>query len=144
MKKSLLLLTLIVVFTQAQAQKIKEKHVPTNVVSAFHKSYPMVKTVHWHRIGERFEASYDRDKMEKNLIYDVNANLVEYKMEIMASGMPTAASDYMKKNHKEHKVRETYKVTDASGNVSYEAEVKGMDLYFDANGNFIKSLKDKD
>ncbi len=57
----------------------------------------MVKTVHWHRIGERFEASYDRDKIEKNVIYDVNANLVEYKMEIMASGLPSAASDYVKK-----------------------------------------------
>ncbi len=142
MKKLILLLTLVVIFTQAQAQKIKEKHVPTNVVNAFHKSYPMVKTVHWHRIGERFEASYDRDKMEKNVIYDVNANLVEYKMEIMASGLPAAASEYVKKNHKEHKIRETYRVTDANGNVGYEAEVKGLDLYFDANGNFVRSVKD--
>jgi hypothetical protein len=29
-------------------------------------------------------------------------------------------------------------VTDAAGKISYEAEVKGADLIFDENGNFVK------
>jgi hypothetical protein len=36
------------------------------------------------------------------------------------------------------KISEAGKVTDANGKISYEAEVKGKDLVFDENGNFVK------
>lgn len=32
-------------------------------------------------------------------------------------------------------------ITKADGAVEYEAEVKGIDLIFDKNGNFIKKIK---
>jgi hypothetical protein len=34
------------------------------------------------------------------------------------------------------------KITKANGEVNYEAEVKGQDLIFDANGRFLKSIKE--
>ena len=133
---------LVVIFTQVQAQKIKDKDVPANVMSAFGKSYPTVKNANWQKTSNGFEVSYDKDEMERNTSYDANGNLIENRTKIMASGLPIAATDYMKKNHKDHKIKETYRTTDASENAGYKAKIKGLDLYFDANGNFVKSVKD--
>ena len=43
MKKLVLLLAIGGLFTQAQAQKVMAKDVPTAVTSAFNKAYPSVK-----------------------------------------------------------------------------------------------------
>ena len=51
--------------------------------------------------------------------------------------------EYVKKTYKEDEVKEASKITDANGTVTYEAEVKGKDLIFDSNGNFIKAIKDQ-
>ncbi len=39
-------------------------------------------------------------------------------------------------------MKEAAKITDAHGVVTYEAEVKGMDLLFDSAGKFLKEVKD--
>ena len=45
------------------------------------------------------------------------------------------------KNYKNQKVKETAKIITAKGNIIYEAEIKGKDIFFDNNGNLI--TKDK-
>lgn len=56
--------------------------------------------------------------------------------------MPKGILDYVKTNYKGQSVKEVAKITDAKVTVTYEAEIKGMDLLFDANGKFIKEVKE--
>jgi hypothetical protein len=56
--------------------------------------------------------------------------------------LPASIADYVAKNYKGEKIKEAAKLKMANGDINYEAEVKGMDLIFDANGKFIKSVKD--
>jgi len=46
------------------------------------------------------------------------------------------------KNIRAKKIKEAAKITDAKGVVTYEAEVTGKDLIFDASGKFLKEIKD--
>jgi hypothetical protein len=42
------------------------------------------------------------------------------------------------------KISEASKILDATGNLSYEAEVENIDYIFDANGSLIKQEQDKE
>ena len=46
---------------------------------------------------------------------------------------------YVKQHYKGAKITEAGKVTDAQGKLSYEAEIKGRDVIFDKEGNFVKA-----
>ena len=59
----------------------------------------------------------------------------------MPSTLPSGVMTYVKTNYKEDEVKEASKITTANGAVTYEAEVKGLNLIFDSKGSFIKSAK---
>ena len=67
--------------------------------------------------------------------------IVETEIEIKVSQLPKNALQYLKDNYKNQKVKEAAKIVTEKGTVIYEAEIKGKDLLFDENGNFI--TKDK-
>ncbi len=141
MKKLILLLAIGGFSMQAQAQKIMTKDVPAVVTSAFKKAYPAVKDVDWTKEGKNFEAEYDLHKREMSVTYDATRKVIETEEEIAASALPAGVMEYVKKNYKEDEVKEASKITDAHGVVTYEAEVKGIDLIFDSKGAFIKTAK---
>jgi len=57
---------------------------------------------------------------------------------VKSTDVPVAVAAYVKVHYPGAKITEAGKVTDAQGKMSYEAEVKGKDLVFDEQGNFIK------
>ena len=142
MKKLILLLLIGGLFTKAEAQKLSAKDVPSAVMNAFNKAYPSIKDVDWSKKGDDYTASYDSKKVDNSVTYEVNGKLIETEIKIAPSTLPSGVMEYVKKNYKEDEVKEASKITDASGTVTYEAEVKDLDLIFDSKGDFIKSVKD--
>ena len=57
---------------------------------------------------------------------------------IPVTELPAAVAPYVAAHFKGANIKEAGKITDASGKVSYEAEVNGGDLIFDENGKFVK------
>jgi hypothetical protein len=53
------------------------------------------------------------------------------------SDLPPAVFQYVKTHYNGAQISEAGKVTDAKGKQTYEAEVKGKDLIFDLNGNYL-------
>ena len=141
MKKLILLFAIAGLFTQAQGQKLKAKDVPVAVTAAFEKAHPATKDVDWSKDGNNYEVEYDVNKTDMSITYNSSGKLMETEMEIKASALPAPVMEYVKTNYKEDEVKEASKITDASGIVTYEVEVKGMDLIFDSKGNYIKSMK---
>ena len=142
MKKLIILLAIAGFVTQADAQRLTKKHVPAAVKEAFSDAHPTVKDVDWSKDGSNYEVEFDVKKMDNSFTYDATGKLVETEIEILASDLPKGVLEYLKKNYHEDEVKESSKITDATGNVTFEAEVKGMDLLFDDRGSFIKSVKD--
>lgn len=127
---------------RAYAQKIKETEVPANVKSAFEKKYPNVKVEKWEKEGADFEAEFDLNKVESSALFDANGSFKEIEQEINTTELPKPATEYCTKTFADYKIVESSKITDASGTITYEAEVKKgkeeLDVIFDQKGNFIK------
>lgn len=142
MKKLVLMMAVAMITSLTFAQKIQEKDVPASVKASFQKQYPNIKEVKWDKEGEKFEASFDLNKIDNSVLFDAQGKILETEVEIELNHLPKGVLEYVKANYKGQNVKEAAKITDAKGIVTYEAEIKGMDLLFDNNGKFIKQIKD--
>ena len=111
-------------------------------MAAFNKSFTGVKEVKWEKEKGNYEANFRQDGVKKSALYDASGNWLETETSITVAELPDAAKDYMAVNYKGDKIKEAAKLKMANGDDNYEAEVKGMDLIFDAKGMFIKKMKD--
>ena len=141
MKKLALMMVAVMIASLTFAQKLQEKDVPIPVKTALKKQYQNTKALKWEKEGENFEAEFELNKTEQSVLFDAQGNLLETEVEIKLTQLPKGVLEYVKANYKGQKVKEAAKITDAKGTVTYEAEIKGMDLLFDSNGKFIKEIK---
>lgn len=138
MKKSAILLAAMFAVTFANAQKVSDKEVPTAVKTTLQKNYPNAKELKWEKENGNYEAEFEVDETDYSLLIDVSGNILETEIEIKVDALPANAKAYISKNYAGQKIKEATKITDNKGVVTYEAEIKGKDLLFDSNGNFIK------
>jgi hypothetical protein len=144
MKKTLLILALVSGITYANAQKIKEADIPAAVKTEFKSLYADAKEVKWEKEKGNYEANFTKDKTEMSVTIDASGKLLETETTIASSALPKAATDYLAKNLPGKKIKEASMIKDASGKVTYEAEVDEVDYKFDAQGNFLSKEKDND
>lgn len=140
MKKKLLTATVILLAAaSARAQDIKTKDVPAAVKAALLKKYPEAAKIGWEKEKGNYEANWGGKSGEDNSVQFTPAGeFVEIVKAIPISDLPKSIVPYVKQHYHGAKVTEAGHVTDATGKTTYEAEVKGADLIFDENGNFIK------
>lgn len=135
-------IAIIAMYTVSLAQehgdkKEKAVNVPAAVTAAFAKQFGTADA-DWEKEGVNYEAEFEHNKRETSTVFSADGKLLETEVEISVTELPAAAMEYIKKNHAGATVKEATKITDAAGVVTYEAEIKGKDLIFDAKGNFIK------
>ena len=131
MKKILLFVALLLSVNVVSAQKLRSSKIPMAVKTAFTKAQPSIKKVSWSKEDANFEASFDNAQgKDMSVVLTPAGEIVETELEIAFSELPQAAQIALKGK----KVKETAKITDAKGNVKFEAEVGRKDLLFDANG----------
>ena len=155
--KSTIITAAIIVFAMnlASAQKIKETEVPKSVLTSFQTHFKGAKANAWdkEKNGE-FEAEFEMNKVEMSANFSSDGTLIETEEEIAISSLPKSVEEYINKNYLGSKIEEAAKITDASGKMTYEAEIKKgkeeVELLFDSNGQFLKKVaelkdeKDKD
>jgi dUTPase len=142
MKQLAIMIAAGLITTSAFAQKIQDKDVPAAVKATFQKSYPNTKEVKWEKEGDKYEASFDVNKVDNSVLFNANGEVVETEVEIELNQLPSGVLEYVKTHYSGQNVKEGAKITNAMGVVTYEAEIKGMDLLFDTDGKFIKEMKD--
>jgi hypothetical protein len=142
MKKLTMIIALGFGSTLTYAQKVQEAEVPASVKTTFKKEYPSVKEAKWEKEKGNYEASFDLNKVDNSVLIDAQGNLIEKEVEIELKQLPQGVLEYVKKNYAGKEPKEAAKITDAKGVVTYEAEMKGMDILFDSTGKFLKEVKD--
>lgn len=138
MKKLALMMVAGMISSFTFAQKLKENDVPTPVKTAFQKQYPNAEETKWEKEDGNYEAEFEIEEADYSVLIDASGNILETELEIGIEALPANLKDYVVKNYSGQKIKEAAKITDAKGIVTYEAEIKGKDLIFDSNGNFIK------
>jgi hypothetical protein len=132
-----------VIGLSATAQKLNSTKVPAAVKNAFSSAYPGVKTVKWEKEKGDYEAGFKQGSSEISAVFKANGTQTESETEIKAAELPAAVTAYVKEHYKGAAIKEAAKITKtATGEVNYEAEVKGKDLLFDKDGTFIKIAED--
>jgi len=142
MKHVMIMMAASLISAGAFAQSKQDKDIPAAVKSAFQKAHPDAKAVKWEKEGENFEAEFGHGKTGQSVVIDAQGNILETEVEIAVSELPKKASDYVSEHYKGQSIKEAAKITDAKGTVTYEAEIKGKDLMFDAAGTFLKETKE--
>jgi hypothetical protein len=117
----------------AQAQKLNPAKVPAEVKAAFTKLHAGTK-VSWEMEKQHYEAGFTLNGKETSEVYSAKGLLLETEVEIKSTELPAPVLAKLKGA----KIAEAAKITKADGTIYYEAEVKGKDLLFDANGNPVK------
>lgn len=127
----------------AMAQKLNSTQVPAAVRASFAKAYPTVKTVKWEKEKGDFEAGFKQGNKEMSAVFKADGIQIESELEINAATLPATVIVYVKQHYKGATIKEAAKITKtATGEVKYEAEVKGKDLLFDSAGKFIEIAED--
>lgn len=129
--------------TFAQENESNEHiNVPTIVKHALQKKYPEAKKVTWEKENGNYEANWGGKSGEDNSVqFTPSGTFIEIVKAIPVRSLPEPVIVYVNQHYKSTKITEAGKVTDAAGKTSYEVEVKGKDVIFDENGNFVKSEK---
>ena len=130
-----------IVAVNAIAQDLKSVNVPAAVKSAVLKKYPQTTKakVSWEMEKGNYEANWGGKSGEDNsAMFTPKGDFIELVKAISPTKLPAAALAYIKEHEKGQKIKEAGLVTDAKGVITYEAEIKGKELIFDKDGNFIK------
>ncbi|OXB08632.1 hypothetical protein B0A81_10030 [Flavobacterium plurextorum] len=142
MKNSMLTCLVLLFSFFATAQKMKEKDIPNIVKTSFFKSYPKQTNVKWEKEKGNYEANFTIGKTAHAMLLDSNGSIIETEEEISIKKLPAKAVAYIQKNYKNKEIKEAAIITDAHGTVTFEAQVTSIDLIFDKQGTYIKSIAD--
>ncbi len=137
----LISISLVLGFT-ACGQKVKKEDVPASVTTKFASLYPKVQDAKWSKENVGFEAEFEVNKVEMSANFDASGNLLETETEMNVSELPASIKEYIKTKYNDAKIKEAAKIVDAKNIITYEAEVNDADLIFDAQGKFIKEIKE--
>jgi hypothetical protein len=112
--------------------------VPAAAKATVARLYPGAKAVKWEKEDGNYEAGLTHNGNELSLVIDAKGTVLETETTIAASALPASVREYIAKHHVGKKIKEAAEIVDAKGKKTYEAEVGGKDLMFDATGQFIK------
>lgn len=141
MKKIIIVFAVSLIVVGTNSQPIKGTEVPVIVKDSFTKMFPGVNEAKWDREKEFFEASYTYGQHKGSVVFDSTGKWIERKISIAIQGLPEKALACMRKHFKGQTLKEASKITKASGEVQFEAEIKGKEVFFTREGVFIRMDK---
>jgi hypothetical protein len=125
----------------ACGQKLDASKVPAAVKAAFTKQYPGT-TAKWEKEDGKYEASFKQAGNDVSAMFEPNGTFTESETEMKAADLPASIISYVKEHYKGKAIKSGAKITKVDGTVNYEAALGGKDVIFDANGKFLKEVKD--
>lgn len=141
MKKILIFSLAGIGFTSVQAQKnMAASSVPTAAKDAFAKAHPNV-TGKWEKEGGNYEVNFTNGGKTMSCVVTSKGSILETETDMAVSELPAPVTAYIAQHYKGVKVKEAATIVKADGTTVYEAEIKGKDVMFDANGKVVKAQK---
>ncbi|MDN3492025.1 PepSY-like domain-containing protein [Winogradskyella bathintestinalis] len=145
--KTLKITTLAIFATIAMnAQDLKMNEVPSNLMTNFQNTYKTASDVEWEKEGMNYKVEFDMKKVEHEIWYTKDGNVVKSEMEVTERDLPAAISTAIKNDYAGYKI-DGIEVTEMENKKTYEVELekgwtKEMKVIFDANGKVLSSIED--
>jgi len=117
--------------------------VPKAVADAFAKKFPAATHVKWGKENaSEYEAEFIINGKSASANFLTNGSWVETEMEIGNTEIPAAVSSSVQKKYPGAAVSRVYKIDNAKGETTYEAEIKTSgkkkEVVLKADGTIIK------
>src|ERR1700758_1030270 len=110
--------------TPLLAQKINANLVPATVVTALKSKYPTAGKVTWEKEKGNYEANWGgKSGEDMSVQFTPEGSFIEQVKAIPVSELPAGVLTYARSHYKKSKISEAGKVTNAKGEISYEAEI---------------------
>jgi uncharacterized membrane protein YkoI len=139
--KKVFVICLMLIGVSAYAQRVNEAKVPAVVKDAFKKNFAGM-TAKWELEKGNYEANFKQNNQTLSALFDPQGKWLETETDIKISDLPAKVKSYVAQNYNGAKIKEAARIKKADGKINYEAEVKGKDLIFDEQGNFINAEKE--
>ncbi len=143
MKKMFFSIALLTAITVQAQKNLPPAKIPAAAKEAFAKAHPNI-TGKWEKEEGDYEVTFKEGGKDMSCVIDKTGAIKETETVVPASDLPAPVTAYIAKHYKGVKVKEAATIVRADGTTIYEAEIKGKDVLFDANGNLIKAKKDND
>ncbi len=108
---------------------------------AFASDHAGVNATEWEEENGMYEVSFMKDGVEHSIVYNSEGNIVEEEHELNVDELPEAVKTSA---NNAGAITEACKVTKADGTISYEVEIDGKDMVYDAEGNLLGTEEDED
>lgn len=137
---------LLVATATVSAQDLKMDEVPANLQSTFSTSFNTAKDVEWEKEGDHFKVEFEVNKMDHDIWYDAEGNVMKSKMEISENELPPNIAAAVKNKYADYKI-DSAEVYEQDGTKTYKIEIeKGWfnerDLTIDASGKIVSDIED--
>jgi Putative beta-lactamase-inhibitor-like, PepSY-like len=142
MKKNLLSTFVVFLFSiTIYSQKLDDRKVPAATLMAFQQKYPGIKGK-WEKENGNFEVNFKNGGHSMSAVIDEKGSILETETDIAINDLPASVALYVKEHYQGTKIKNAARIVKEGGEIVYEAEVKKMDVLFDANGKFLREEKD--
>jgi len=120
----------------------QNNNAPSAIKTAFTKAFDNVSDVKWEKEGKSYEVSFVQNGNKMSALIDMKGNILETETELKISSLSPQIINYIKDHYKGKELIGAAKIINAAGILNYEAAIKGKDILFDANGTFLKEVKE--
>ncbi len=108
--------------------------------AAFAKKFSNA-TARWEKENRTYEANFVLRGVKTSAIYLKTGEFQEVEETMSINALPPPAAAYLAKQYPGQKIAEVGHIKNATGEVTWEAEVGGQDVIFDINGEFVRVEK---
>lgn len=146
MKKLRIAALLLFATAAVSAQDLRTNEVPANLQSTFTKSFTNVKDVEWEKKGDVYKVEFEINRMDHDIWYDAQGNVIKSKIEISESELPLAVASAVKTKYADYKI-DSVEVLEEGGKKTYKVEIekgwtKERKLVLDASGEILSDMED--
>lgn len=117
---------------------------PEKIVAAFDRMYPQAHVTKWNDEPPIWEAKYTLGTMSGAVSFDANAEVTETELVIPENQLraPLSVHEYITAHYPKERIQHCELVTKQNGTVTYEIQITGKELVFDAQGAFLQEEPD--
>jgi hypothetical protein len=148
MKKSIMLIALLLAAAVIYAQEIPAKSVPLKVQAKVKDVFPEVATgkfpVKWEKDGANFKARvHEGSSFPALMVIDTMLNIVLVEKKVGVESLKPKALEFLKSKYKDYEISEVYQVS-TKKYVVYRAKIIVKPVYiFDTDGQVVNPTDEK-
>lgn len=145
MKTIKIFIFLLFVASIAVAQDLKPSEVPEAVKNVFTKENTSATDIEWERDMDNYKVEFDMGRMEHEIWYTADGNIIKRENDIPQSDLPQAIRDIIESNYPGYRLDDiemTWQDDATTYKVELEKGKEEWEVVFDADGKILQERRD--